>query len=930
MKHYGYQSGVFDLNHGWRFIEEDFSVLPLACGHNDIYNYSKAGGMKGPAQPSFNDLEWKEVSLPHDWVTHHDFDENEIMNCGYKSRGIGWYRNRFSLDEEDKNRQILLEFEGMSCDAQIFVNGQLVYRNFSGYQGFCVDITDMANFGAVPNVLAVRIDATAWEGWWYEGAGIYRPVWLVKKPPSHIAYQGQWVNPCKNGDDSWSVEIHTELENSLSVSQNVQMYTEILDSNEEVLATQTTRIYLKEFSKETMKSSMTVSNPDLWSPEAPVLYRCRTTLTNAENGGSQEVDRDFLTTEFGFRSIRMDPDTGFWLNGINRKIKGFCNHQDHAGVGAAVPYALKEYRIKKLKEIGADAYRCAHNTDPDIMEICDRLGMIVMEENRTFSTAEDNLERLKSLVKTARNHPSVCFYSVFNEEPLQGSAKGRRMAERMQAVIRQMDPTRLVLGAFNGGYMEEYGASGVLEVVGINYNQAMYDSFHKKYPHTPLIASETSSAFAVRGEYSTDSEKHIFSSYDEDYAAWGASARDTWKCVSERSFVAGSFVWTGFDYRGEPTPYDWPSVSTFFGVLDSCGFRKAPSYLYEAFYKSEPILHLEPHWNWEKSSQSNIKVAVMSNCETVTLYLNGRKVGEKEIPPYDMARFEIPFEPGKLRAEGYRNGNMVCMDQVNTAGKPEKLLLECSKEELEDNGMDVVVVNVYAVDEQGILVPDADNLVEFEVSDTAEILGVGNGNPNSHEPDCAYDRKLFHGCAQGIIKNCGKEELKIIVRSSGLKSAERIIKIKHVSSLPKVKNVDQQQIDGWKLYYKLFGQMPNPNPQISQNDMNTFEPISFEGQPQMQLSNQYGKYALFRAEYDFSTDTGAKALFFGNILGRAWVYINGIQIAYKDNPKEEHLLAPLKVNAGKAVITVVIQNQDEDWQQAGILAPVFMQRLLTH
>ena len=944
MKHYGYQSGVFDLNHGWRFIEQDFSVLPPTREHNDVYNYAKAGGAKGPAQPSFNDSGWEEVTLPHDWVVKHDFDKTEMLNHGYKARGKGWYRNKFKLNEEDKGRQILLEFEGMSCDSQIYFNGQLVYRNFSGYQGFSVDVTDMANFGEVPNVLAVRIDASSWEGWWYEGAGIYRPVWLIKKVPVHIAHQGQWVKPVLISGNRWNVEIETELENSFGKAKRVRLQIELADRSEQVVASKTKVVFIDGFSRTIVKNKLSVEGPALWSPETPALYQCRATVSCQEEAEfmalwDEQSDRvykcqgaaiceeetDFLITEFGFRTIKMETDTGFWLNGVNRKLKGFCNHQDHAGVGVAVPYAVKEYWIKRLKEVGADAYRCAHNVDPEMLEICDRQGMLVMEENRTFSTAKDNLTQLEGFVKNARNHPSVIFYSIFNEEPLQGTSKGRRMAQRMQALIKQLDATRPVLGAFNGGYMEEYGASSVLETVGINYNQAMYDSFHQKYPCTPLIASETSSAFAVRGEYKTDAKTHVFSSLDEDYAAWGASARDTWKWVSERPFVAGSFVWTGFDYRGEPTPYDWPSVSSFFGAFDTCGFRKALSYLYESFYTDAPMLHLEPHWSWKVSPGTSIRVMAMTNCDEVHLFLNGRQVGHKKVLPYDMAQFEIPFEPGELRAQGSIGGKAVCTDKVLTAGSVQKLLLESSKCELLDNGLDAVAVNVYAVDDRGVRVPDADNLVSFEISDGAQIIGVGNGNPNSHEPDFSQKRKLFHGCAQVIIKNSGSGDAVLRVISAGLPQAEICIKTKQEAIIPKVDTVSQQQVDGWKLYFRLFDEMPDPNPALDKNDMNSFEPVAFEGQPQPQMSGKYRKYALFRTECDLSKDGKEKVLFFGNILGNAWVYANGELIAEKKNPKEGHLLASLNKQSGQIILTVILQNMDDDWQQAGILSPAFLQ-----
>lgn len=921
MKRIGYQQGVFDLNHGWRFCEKDYSVLPIGCTHDDVYNFVKAGGYKGPAQLIFDDSGWEDVILPHDWVTKHEFDNKAILNHGYKRRGIGWYRNKFSLEESDRSKQIFLEFEGMSANSLIYLNGQLIYRNFSGYQSFCINISDMANYGTVPNILAVRIDASAWEGWWYEGAGIYRPVWLIKKPFIHIAYQGQWINPVQKGDGSWEVRVETTIENTGAAPGVIQLLTEIQDENGDIIDKKSEKVLTEGWREYTIKQEFSVLSPKLWSPEFPHLYRCRVSIGGEENEFPGQ--EDYQMTEFGFRTFQIKPDSGFWLNGINRKIKGFCCHQDHAGVGVAVPYAVKEFRIKKLKEMGADSYRCAHNTDPEILEICDKLGMIVMEENRVFSTAQDNMERITAMVKNARNHPSVFFYSIFNEETLQGTGKGQRMAARIQAHIKKYDPTRPVLGAFNGGYMEEQGASAVLEVIGINYNQKMYNEVHAKYPEKPIIASETSSAFAVRGEAESHQEKRIFNTYGDEHAAWGDRAQETWKQVNTKDFVAGNFAWTGFDYRGEPTPCTWPSVSSFFGALDTCGFRKALGDIYEALYKEEPVIHLEPHWTWDADPGNPVRVRAVTNCEAVRLYLNERLIAEQLAEPYTVPEFVIPYEPGALRAEGVNGGIPVCADEAVTAGQAERIRLECSKRTMVPDGLDAVILNIYAEDNCGNIVPDADDLICFAVTGGAEIAGTGNGDPNSHEPDAAESRKLFHGRAQVILRNNGQEPVTFKAFSNSLGTAEITFEISRSEIFPRVKAVSQQVVEGWKLYNRLFDILPEGGILTESNDMNSFEPVSFEGHPQAYLTGKYLKYALFRTKYDIDDYIPGMALYFGGIKGKAWIYMDNRLIAQKENGKEQDLTIPL-AQGECGELTVVIQNTDDECMEAGIIDPVFV------
>lgn len=915
MKHLEQQADIFCLNHGWKFIESDISVLPDTRQHDDIYGFAKGGACKGPADTSFDDSAWEDVNLPHDWVTKKDFDKDGSPNFGYKERGRGWYRIRFNLPIEDMKKQILLEFEGMSCNSEIYVNGMLLKRNHSGYNSFSVDMTEVAHYGVVPNVLAVFIDASAWEGWWYEGAGIYRNVWLLKKSAVHVEYNRVYVKSDKISDKQWNNIVDITLENSFEDSKECTVVTELFDHSDKPLTKTYARVNICGFSSKTIEQKLKVTNPNLWDVESPKLYTAKVSVYYDD-----EI-KDFEKVKYGYRSIEFDAEKGFFLNGRSLKIKGFCNHQDHAGIGVAVPYSIKEYRIKLLKELGANAYRLAHNPDPEIIEICDRLGMMVMDENRTFNGSEETVHEVEEIVRAARNHPSVIMYSVFNEEPLQGTVSGHRIAGKLKAAVKRMDRTRPVLGAFNGGYMESDGAATIVDMVGINYNPARYDEFHKKFPHIPLVGSETASAFMVRGEYKNDEEKHLIDNYDETCALWGNTVRDAWKYVNERDFVMGAFVWTGFDYRGEPTPFEWPSVSTFFGTYDSCGFEKDACYLYKAFWKDEPIVHILPHWTLKEEEGTMIKVMVMTNCKKVSLYLNDKLIGTKVVTKYDSAHFDIPYVKGCLKAVGYISDRKAAEDVVMTAQKPEELIIESSTPEMNNDGHDAALINVSLVDKNGTVIPDAEDLVRFNVSGGAKIIGVGNGNPNSHEMDVADHRKLFHGKAQLIVLNDGDEDVRITASISDSINSSINIKVKEAKQIPYVKPVKEQIIDGWTMYYKLFNEMPEANPKVDKNDMNSFEPITFNGSEQSAFANQLNKYGLYRAEFEFSKEKNT--IYISDIRGYVWIYLNGSKVFERQDGFGGYAAIDVdgKIHE-KQVITIIIKNANKEWPYAGICSPV--------
>ena len=918
------QPGVWCMNRGWKFRKENISVLPEGREHDDIYDYAKAGGSKGPAELSYDDSGWADTVLPHDWVTAEPFMKEAALNHGYKERGTGWYRLKFSLPEEEKEKQICLQFEGLSSNAFIYINGILCKKQFYGYNSFEVDITDFVCFAPAVNILAVKIEAEGWEGWWYEGAGIYRNVWMVRRPPVHIAGQGVYVNPGYLGEGRWNVRAEVAVENSFPREGAVIVKNILYDGENVIGVFPEEEISLPAYGKKTCCKEFCVQDPELWDESSPKLYRLYTACVpagaEAETGGGQ----DYRNTGFGFRTVSLDPDSGFLINGKAVKLKGVCCHQDHAGTGVAVPYAVKEYRIRKLKELGANAYRPAHNPDPEILDICDRLGMYVMQENRTFSSDEDTLRELRGIVRMTRNHPCAVMYSIFNEEPLQGTQRGARMAARMREAVRVLDDSRPVMAAFNGGYMDENGAVTALDAVGINYNPARYDGFHRKFPGIPLIASETASACMVRGEYRTDPDAHVIGGYDDFSVPWGSTHREAWHMAEERDFVAGAFVWTGFDYRGEPTPFRWPSAGSFFGIYDACGFPKEAVYLYQALWKKEPLVHITGPWASQKLPGAEVKLMVVSNCEQVDLYVNGVKRKLIRGGVYGQEPFSLPYEPGELKAVGSIGGKVCAEDVIRTAGNPYALQISADRQVIRGDGLDAVVICVRAVDGKGAPAPEADDLVHLDVDGCAELIGAGNGNPNSHEPDCAPYRRLFHGQAQFILRNSGAGLITVKARAEGLIPAELTILAEQGDYIPFLKTASDCMVGGWEMYSRLLDRHPGGEIKSEANDRNSYEPIEFHGRPQSVLTGQEGKYALYRTTIHIRRGE-RKALYFSEVKGRVWVYFNDRCVYERTEVTEGAVSAEIPAGMeGNVKCAVVIGNINSANSEAGICGSVIM------
>ncbi|KAI9437851.1 beta-galactosidase, putative, bgl2C [Russula earlei] len=779
----GTRSEKLLLDNGWRFHLGDIP-FPVIRGNSESYNASKAGNAGGAAAVKYDDSQWRVLNLPHDWAVESDVDSSANVAQGYRKRGFGWYRRSFTLDSTDKGKNLELQFEGIATHATVWVNGQVVRYSWSAYNSFYIDISAIARYGKEKNQIAVRVDADAMEGWWYEGAGIYRHTWLVKRPPLHISTDGVFAQPIKTADGSWLIPAEVTLENTGNKSAAPQVNIAVYDKYGKQVTSAQANATVDVLDKAVVKLNLHVNNPELWNIESPVLYTVKTVVT--ANGSNDQV-----TTKCGFRTIRFDADSGFYLNDKHVKIQGVCNHIDHVGVGTAMPDALWAFRIQKLKELGANGYRCSHNPPSSILlDLCDSLGMVVMDENRNFNTSPEYLAQLEWMVRRDRNHPAIVLWSVFNEEPIQGSPVGYEMVRRMSKIVKRLDTSRPVTAAMSGGFFEPVNVSQAVDVMGFNYEIKGYDRFHKEHPTQPMTSSEDASGVMVRGEYVTDKTKHTLDSYDTQFPSWAATHRVAWKAIAERQWMAGCFVWTGFDYHGEPTPYTWPTVNSNFGIMDICGFPKAAYYIHQSqWIPNKNVLHLIPHWNWPADSIGKpIKVMALSNADNVKLLLNGKLIGEKKNDLYEMVSWEVPYKPGKLEAIGYKNGKEVSRYVVETTGVPAQLQLIPYKDTLKNDGQDVTPITVQVLDAAGRPVPTANNHITFEIKGAGNIIGLGNGNPNSHEPEKGNQQSLFNGLAQVIVQSQPGAEgvLTITAKAEGLQPATISIPFKKVPAVAAV------------------------------------------------------------------------------------------------------------------------------------------------
>lgn len=725
------------FDEGWRFALGHASDPTKDFGHaTGFFSYlAKTGFGDGPASPAFDDRGWRIVNLPHDWAVELPFDPRASHSHGYKTVGprfpehsVGWYRRTFTIPKEDLGRRLSLTFDGVYRAARVFVNGFYVGEEPSGYLNASYDISDYLNYGD-DNVVAVRVDASMEEGWFYEGAGIYRHVWLTKTHPLHLASDGIGVrSKLSDSHREATLAIETAVTNDGRAALHCIVRQSILaPDGQPATDVSSAEVSVPAGEVVNVATSVALRAPRLWSLEDPALHTLVTTLLI--DGRSVDAAR----TPFGVRSLRFDPNAGFFLNDQRVELKGTNNHQDHAGVGVALPDALQEFRIRRLKEMGSNAYRCSHHPPtPELLDVCDRLGMLVLDENRLMGSSSIHLSQLERMIRRDRNHPSVIAWSLGNEEwGIEGNIKGARLTTTMQDFANRLDPTRLTTVAISGGWG---GTSTTVAIAGVNYiKQAHPDRQHAQFPQQIIMGTEETTTQGTRGIYVDDRAAcHLAPQSD---GSTGGNAESGWKYYAARPYAAGVFYWTGFDYRGEPTPFGYPGIASQFGILDTCGFPKDSFYYLQAWWTDQPVLHLSPHWNWPDRVGQKINVRVDSNCDEVELFLNGTSLGRKTMERNSHLDWAATYAPGTLSARGYKNGRLSSETKIETTGAPATLLLTADRAQIAADGRDVAVLTVAALDSAGRVVPTANLTVNFSLSGDGRIIGVGNGDPSSLEPD---------------------------------------------------------------------------------------------------------------------------------------------------------------------------------------------------
>ena len=770
------------LDENWQFAFGDASspAKDFGCG-TEYFNYlTKAASIhnEGPYSPKFDASDWKSVDLPHDWVVDLPYAAEASHSHGYKTVGhkypqtsVGWYRKTISIPAEDYGRHLWLQFDGIFRDARVWVNGFYLGHEPSGYATQVYDISEYLNYGG-DNIICVRADATLEEGWFYEGAGIYRHVWLNKASKVNVAPFGTFVYSefavpyslrGEAGPDLSvaSLNIETTVQNMGSAPASYTLKHSLVDAEGTVAGTCESDggLILAKDSHKTL-AVIPVENPHLWSCDNPYLYKV---VTEVYADGNL-VDTYETTT--GIRHIAFDNDRGFLLNGEVVKLKGVNMHQDHAGVGSGIPDGLQEWRLMQLKKFGCNAYRSSHNPmTPALLDICDRLGILVIEENRLTGINREHVDLLERMIRRDRNHPSIILWSVGNEEwGLEWNEFGTRIAESMREYCHRFDPTRLMTVASSSGPNILIPA----DVAGYNYIlQNPVEKHRADYPERCALGSEETTGCGTRGVYFNITDGREPSAVDSGNGRMAAFNRykhgpDSlynciergWKFYAERDYLAGLFYWTGFDYRGEPNPMTFPATNSEFGILDYCGFPKDEAYYLMSWWTDEPVLHILPHWNLEGHEGEKVSVWVYSNCDEVQLIVNGKRLGKKKMPLNGHLEWEATYKPGYVKAIGYKNGKAVMSERIETTGAPEYPVWK-----YETVG-DIIIATVEMFDGKGRFVPTANCELEFRPRTSQwEILGWGNGDPAFQYVERPVEKdadrikiQTFNGCAQVIIQ----------------------------------------------------------------------------------------------------------------------------------------------------------------------------------
>lgn len=715
-----------NFNSNWKFTFQN------AIDEFNTFGFDKYSDAAGAGARFYDHCNWETVDLPHDYTVslkktldanpfaggypntrYHRFMPERHSNIDTVYH-IGWYRKQFAFDPEWAGKRVFIEFEGIFRDAIVWVNGVYLDRHNSGYTSFAIEITDHLVMDA-DNSVAVRVDSEQAEGWWYEGGGIYRNVHLLVCEPVYFKYNQTVIKSRVDG----GVQVSALLVNDLPEPVKKDLACSIYDADGlEVARVDGMEASLEPYSEMQVQMDLKIRDPKLWSLESPYLYRL------VLRAGEEEARE-----RFGIRSVEFDPDKGFLLNGKPVKVRGACVHQDLGGVGVALTDNLQYYKIKRLKEMGVNAYRCSHHApSPVLLDACDELGMLVMDETRTFGTSPEAIRQLTDLMERDRNHPCVFIWSLGNEEfSVQNDAWSYRLMEKATRIAKKLDPTRPVTFGSNNG-SNFVGVNGAAEVRGVNYirndkSGHWLDLYHQEHPQQPIIGTEESSYVLSRGGAVNDLQRKLLDSAGNVTMPWGSTPKGWVKFMEMRDYFAGSFMWTGFDYRGEPNPFYHTNTASSFGTIDLCGMEKPPFYYYKAWWTDEPVLKLTPHWNHEIGD--TVTVAVFTNCQEITLLLNGKPLEAKKVERFDAPMFQVVYEPGVLSVEGKYQGTLL-RDELVTAGKTAQV--RCTPVlEMEKDG-DIGIYELSAYDEKGVFCPLAAEELRVSI-ENGRIVGVGNGDP---------------------------------------------------------------------------------------------------------------------------------------------------------------------------------------------------------
>ena len=752
------------INERWIFCKGDISVK-RSKDKGAVYSQSKTERkLMGPASYRHYDIpnsyytaeheleenNWVWVDLPHDYIIEQVPDKNENNAGGYFKYENAWYRKHFKLPEGSEGKRVTIRFDGIAGKSTIYLNGCLMYHNYSAYNTFEVDISDNVYYDK-DNIIAIHINTDEWEGWWYQGAGIYRDVHLTITEPVAIDLWGVYCPYKKIGENDWQIDFETTVVNSAYQDADIECESFVLDDSGKCLVQSKTNFKIEKRKKTTLRYSTVVSNPLLWDCDNPNLYTVKTILKSND----EVIDENI--TRIGFRTVEFTSD-GLFLNGKKTFINGVCGHQDFGITGLAVADNVAKYKIKLIKEMGANGYRTSHyQQTAAYLDACDEMGLLVMDELRWFESTEEGIKQLDSLVLRDRNRPSVIMWSTGNEEYYFTDSVGQRIHRALYERILSLDRTRVITAA-QDRLPEESQIYEFCDVVGINYNLGIYEKVHEKYPDKAIVASECGAVSASRDWIYPDGIGKV-SDIDADGNSWFVSRETTWKSLKSLPFVVGAYQWVAFDHRGEAV---WPAISSKCGSYDMFLYKKNTFYQNKAYFTEEPIVHLATHWNFIGLEGRKMPVIAYTNCDELELFLNGKSQGKKYIEKYGHGEWLVPYEGGKLEIKGYKDGVLVCEDQRTTTGAPKTIRLTLDNEVIA-NGRDVALFTCECLDSNGCVVPDAAEYVKF--TSNAKILGTGSDNCD-HASVIENSRQMYMGKIRvAVLPKCGQERIELIAES---------------------------------------------------------------------------------------------------------------------------------------------------------------------